>query len=255
MGLREELEIKVGIFVLVGVIILSVIVFSIGDIKILKRGYTIKLRFNDISGLEAGAPVNLLGVKIGEVKSIDFIYNGRLKRMQVELLLWIEEGTKIGEDTTAKVKRLGLMGEKYVDLAPGKPEVRFLEKGNILYGQDPISIEDVTEEIYLASNEIKKAVFYINDILGDKKVRDDFKQSVKSAKEITERLDAIVSRIEKSEGTIGLLISDDKVYRNLEAFTADIKKHPWKLLIRTREKSQDENKEKKRGFIIQKGPQ
>ena len=228
MAFREELEVKVGIFVLVGVIILSIIVFSIGDIKVLKRGYTIKLRFNDISGLEVGAPVNLLGVEIGEVKSIDFIYNERLKKMQIELLLWIKEGTKIGEDTTAKVKRLGLMGEKYVGLTPGDPEVRFLEKGNILYGQDPISIEDVTEEIYLASNEIKKAVFYINDILGDKKVRNNFRQTLRNIKEASE---------------------------NLNELTADIKKYPWKLLIQTREKNEDKNKEEKRGFIIQKGPQ
>ena len=228
MAFREELEVKVGIFVLVGVIILSIIVFSIGDIKVLKRGYTIKLRFNDISGLEVGAPVNLLGVEIGEVKSIDFIYNERLKKMQIELLLWIKEGTKIGEDTTAKVKRLGLMGEKYVGLTPGDPEVRFLEKGNILYGQDPISIEDVTEEIYLASNEIKKAVFYINDILGDKKVRNNFRQTLRNIKEASE---------------------------NLNELAADIKKYPWKLLIQTREKNEDKNKEEKRGFIIQKGPQ
>ncbi len=228
MAFREELEVKVGIFVLVAVIILSIIVFSIGDIKVLKRGYTIKLRFNDISGLEVGAPVNLLGVEIGEVKSIDFIYNERLKKMQIELLLWIKEGTKIGEDTTAKVKRLGLMGEKYVGLTPGDPEVRFLEKGNILYGQDPISIEDVTEEIYLASNEIKKAVFYINDILGDKKVRNDFRQTLGNIKEASE---------------------------NLNELAADIRKYPWKLLIQTREKNEDKNKEEKRGFIIQKGSQ
>ena len=260
MNIRPDLELKVGIFVLVGVFILTVIILSIGDIDLLEKGYTIRLRFNDVGGLKIGAPVNLLGVEVGEVRSIDFIYNKNLNKKQVELVLWIKEGIEIGDDTRAKIKRLGLMGPKYVDLSPGNPEARSLEENDILYGQDAITIEDVTEEIYLASDEIKRAVFYMNDVLADKKIRDDFRRTISNTKELTEKLDRVIDRIEKAEGTIGLLISEDKVYRDLEDFVADIKEHPWKLLIRTkerREKERSEEKEdkEKKGFIIQRGSQ
>ena len=50
----------------------------------------------------------------------------------------------------------------------------------------------------------------------------------KTIKEINEK-------IKKGEGTIGQLLMNDSIYKNLEEFTADLKKHPWKLLNRPRE--------------------
>lgn len=253
MGPKVGLELKVGIFVLAGLIIFTMIIFSIGDFNVLQRGFIVKLRFNDVGNLEVGASVNLMGVEVGEVKDIHFIYDKGLDKIMVELLLWLKEGTEIRENSIAQVRRLGLMGEKYVNLSLGSGDARILQGGDKLYGQDPITIEDVTKEFYLATREIKEAVHSMNDVLGDKRVRDDFKQSVKNTKELTEKLDKVIDRIEKAEGTIGKLISEDKIYRDLEELVADIKKHPWKLLIRTREKKKvDKKQDKDRGFIIQK---
>ncbi len=41
-------------------------------------------------------------------------------------------------------------------------------------------------------------------------------------------------KMKKGEGTIGRLLNDDSIYNNLEAFTADIREHPWKLLNKPR---------------------
>jgi phospholipid/cholesterol/gamma-HCH transport system substrate-binding protein len=232
MALKEETELKVGIFILVGIVVLTFLVFSIGDIEILRRGYTVNLRFNDAGGLRVGALVTLLGVEAGEVRKIDFIYNEELQRKQVELLLWIKEGNKIGENSTAKVKRQGVMGEKYVEIILGDAEAKILKEGDIFYGEAPVALEDVAEEIYLISDELKKAIFYINDILGDKQTREDVKDTARNIREASE---------------------------NLNELSADIRRHPWKLFIRTKEKDDEDKEEKarkeeKKGFIIQGGP-
>lgn len=249
---KANLELKVGIFVALGLFFLSYIIFSIGDFHLLNKGYTVKLRFNDVAGVEIGAPVNLAGIEVGKVKSMDFFYNPELKKTQVELLLWIRNGVQIKEDSIARIETFGFMGEKYVDIKLGSQDALVLKEDSVLYCQDPVTIGDVTEELYYATIEVQKTIYSINDILTDKSVRDDFKLSIKNTKELTEKLERIINRIDKAEGTLGKLISDDKIYRDLEELMADIKKHPWKLLIRTREKKRDTGRDKKRGIVIEK---
>lgn len=251
---KAILELKVGIFVLAGLIILIFFIFSIGDFYIFKKGFNVTVQFNDAGNLKPGAPVNLMGIEIGEVKSMSFVYNKNLEKPMAELLLWIKEGTKIKEDAVVTVRSLSLMGEKYVDITPGIKGSPVLKKGGSLYGQEPVGMEDVTEEIYYATKEIKAAVSYMNDVLSDKKTRDNFKETLNNTKELTEKLDRIIDRIEKAEGTMGKLINEDKIYKDLEEFVADIKKHPWKLLIKTKEKKdRDTDKDKREGFVIQEG--
>ena len=52
---------------------------------------------------------------------------------------------------------------------------------------------------------------------------EDLKDAAKSAK-------IVLGRLRDGEGTIGRLLKDDKIMKDLEAFVADIKKNPWKLL-------------------------
>ena len=49
-------------------------------------------------------------------------------------------------------------------------------------------------------------------------------------------LDSGIAKIMNKEGTLGKLLYDDRVYNELEAFVADVRKNPWKLLIKTKEK-------------------
>jgi phospholipid/cholesterol/gamma-HCH transport system substrate-binding protein len=254
MAINEEIELKVGLFLLIGVLILVAIIFSIGDIQIFQKGYTVKLRFNDVGGLKEGAPVNLLGVEIGEVESVNFVYDEQNKHVQIELLLWLKEGAKVGKNATAMIKRFGLMGEQYIDLTLGDAEENPLKDGDIFYGKTPLTMEDVSQQIYEASTEFKKAVANMNEVLEDADVKTDLKTSINNIEEATESLRVILNRIENKEGTIGLLISEDEVYRDIETTVKDIKRHPWKLLFRTRDKDEKEEEEEKKGYIIQKGP-
>ena len=52
------------------------------------------------------------------------------------------------------------------------------------------------------------------------------------AKDITENLDESIVRIKNKEGTIGRLLYDDTIYKELEALIIDVRKHPWKLFRR-----------------------
>ena len=193
-----SLEVKVGIFILVGLVVLLSMLFSIGDIYVIRPGYHIKVTFNFANGIAKNAPVRLAGIEMGEVDDLKVYYDNKEKKTKVELSAWIKRNDiMIESDARAVINTLGILGEKYLEIFPGKNK-DFLRDGSILVGKDPVSMEDMTVQ---------------------------FKQLADSATVIMERL-------KNGEGTIGKFLTDDSIYNNLEEFTADIKTNPWKLMNR-----------------------
>ncbi len=188
-------EVKVGISILIAVLILIGMIFSIGDVYFIRPGYHIKVLFNFANGISMNAPVRLAGIEVGEIDGIRIIYDTKERRTKVELSAWIKKEVRIEEDSRAVINTLGLLGEKYLEIFPGSSE-KTLKEGSILVGVDPISTENMTYEV----------------------------------KELLDSLKTIVGRLERGEGSAGRFLTDDSIYENLEEFTADIKKHPWKLM-------------------------
>jgi len=194
-------ELKVGIFILIGIAILFLIVFSIGDVNLSKTGYRIKVLFGFASGLGPSAPVRLAGVGVGQVQGIRIIRDEKSKTTKAEITVWINDGAKVEEDSVITINTLGLLGEKYLEIFPGTSGKPVLKNNDVIVGRDPVPMEKITENLANLSESIK----------------------------------AIVDKIKSGEGTIGKLLMDDSVYKNLEEFTADIKRHPWKLLNKPRD--------------------
>lgn len=196
----KTFELKVGIFILIGVAILFLIVFSIGDISLSKSGYRIKVLFNFASGIGPSAPVRLSGVGVGQVQGIRIMYDEKDKRTKAELTAWVNDNAKIEKDARVTINTLGLLGEKYLEIFPGTAGEPILKNNDTIVGQDPVPMEKITENLARLSDSIT----------------------------------VIVERLKKGEGTIGKLLTEDKIYKDLESFVEDIKKHPWKLLSRPR---------------------
>jgi len=193
-------ELKVGVFILIGIAILFIIVFSIGDINLSKSGYKVKVLFNFASGIGPSAPIRLAGVGVGQVQGIHIIHDSKDDKTKAELIAWINDNTKIEEDAVVTINTLGLLGEKYLEIIPGTPGSTAVKPNGTLIGKDPVPMEKITENLAALSDSVR----------------------------------TIVDKIKNGEGTIGKLLTDDAIYNNLECFTADIKKHPWKLLNRPR---------------------
>ena len=202
----KTIELKVGIFILIGITIFFIIVFSIGDIYFIKPGYRVKVLFNFANGLAESAPVRLAGVNVGQVEGLDIIYD-KDNRSKAMVSMWAKTGAKIEEDSEITINTLGLLGEKYVEIFPGTPGKRLLKDGDEVVGHDPISMEKITENL----------------------------------KDLSDSVTVIVGRLKAGEGTIGKLLVEDVVYSDLKTtaanfrdFSDNLKKHPWKLLSKPR---------------------
>jgi phospholipid/cholesterol/gamma-HCH transport system substrate-binding protein len=211
MDKQSNIELKVGFFVFIGIIIFTYIVFSIGDFYVFKPGYRIKVRFGFIDGIQAAAPLRYAGVEAGKVEAIKVFYNQEIKKTQIELTAWVAEDIHIEKDAQAYINTLGVVGEKYLEILPGSAEVGYLKNGDMITGNDSVPMEKITQRAY----------------------------------KITEDLQATLSSLREGKGTMGKFLTDDAVYKNLEEFTADIKAHPWKLLVKGKEKPADKKRNDK----------
>ncbi|MFA5255344.1 MAG: MlaD family protein, partial [Candidatus Omnitrophota bacterium] len=78
-------ELKVGVFIMIGIAILFIIVFSIGDINLVKRGYHIKVDFNFVDGIGSSAPVRVSGIGVGQIDGLRLYYDEKDKKTKAEL--------------------------------------------------------------------------------------------------------------------------------------------------------------------------
>jgi phospholipid/cholesterol/gamma-HCH transport system substrate-binding protein len=199
---KSKLELKVGIFVFIGLVILVIFILLIGEFKTWSSRYRLNFVFNFANGVKIGAPVRYAGVDVGEVSGIKLVFVPQEQRSKVQITCWVKNDVVIPDDSTVWVNTLGLLGEKYIEVMPGKDYTRCLKEGGILVGTDPIPMQEVGQ----------------------------------LAKNIGDALEATLLKIKNGEGTVGKLISRDEIYKQLEALVTDIRKNPWKLFIKTKEK-------------------
>ena len=138
---RKKLELQVGLFVLLGDIILSCFLFFISDFRISDGGYNLKLIFSYANGVKSFAPLRYDGVLVGEVRKIDFIED-KDKNQLVEITVWVKGKTKISVDSSVWINTLGFLGEKYIEIIPGLSK-EYVAKNGSIRGQDTVDRKSV----------------------------------------------------------------------------------------------------------------
>ena len=112
---NRSVEIAVGLFVMAGLACAAYLTIKLGKMEVLgSGGYEVKARFLDVTGLKAGAGVELAGVRVGRVDSIVLTPD---KRAIVSMRL--DDAVKLTDDAIVSVKTSGLIGDKYVKITPG----------------------------------------------------------------------------------------------------------------------------------------
>lgn len=230
MEKRAGLELKVGFFVFLALLVLAYLTFQISGSSLMnRRNYKVKVVFGFVSGIEPKAPVRLAGVTVGEVDDINIYYNEEKQNVEVDLTLSLREDIRIPRNSKAYISTLGLMGEKYVELVPGTKASGVFKTGDVIRGNDPVTMEKLTEVLMsvVADKEIKQSVL---------ETLNNFNQTSEHLKQVSLSMEAIIRNIEEGEGTIGKLLTQDKIYKDLEVLVDDIKRNPWKLLSKPKNK-------------------
>ena len=206
-------KIKIGIFVSIAIIILVIFIIKIGNVSLMftKNGYNLFSYFNSIAGLEKNASVRLAGVKIGRVKGI------RLKGGKAEVLMLIDSRIKIPRDSIACVSSLGLMGEKYIEIIPGK-EKENVKPDGIIRGIQPPSIDQIGSMFVTIGEELKSISQQLQNIIGRGNTAERISNIIENLEETSRQL----SRIEM-QGTFNAFNQTlDNLNKNMEKVSNDL---------------------------------
>ncbi|HLF18778.1 MAG TPA: MlaD family protein [Candidatus Omnitrophota bacterium] len=234
MPKESNLEFKVGLFVLVGMVALTAFIFSITDKAVLEEGKSIRAVFQFANGLKKNAPVRIAGVEEGIVKNIGLFFDRQDKLTKAEVNMWVKRSTKIPADSTITINQLGLLGEKYIEIIPGVDAKEFMEEGKTYVGKDPIAQEAISERVMEVASQVELAISGINEMVRDEEYRQDIGETLANLNSLTGNIDDILSDVKSGKGTVGKLFYDDRLYDDLQGFTSDLKANPWKLLYRPR---------------------
>ncbi len=204
---REFLtEIRVGLFVLVGLVLVMTIVFMLGsEGKLFERHYKLKARFQDISGLRVGAMVQLGGLNVGMVDEIRFAKELYEKEITVVLSVNRKYQRRIRADSVATINTQGLLGDKFVFISVGSEGEPMLEDGAFLKSEETTPIFELAEKAGKIMDDISAAARSIRQLLesveGEKE--GDLRRTLKS-------LRVTIEKIQTGPGLVHSLIYDPK---------------------------------------------
>ncbi len=238
---RRSREVKVGLVILGAVVVLAIGIFLIGDKNnLFSRKNEYYILFGSVSGLKPGSPVQLNGVDVGTVQKVILPQNPRLEQIEV----WIDVDRKYAErirggpqlpasgglhpPSQARIKTLGLLGDKFIEISSGAPEFPVIPSGGQIPAAQPTNVdallasgEDVMDNVVEISASLstilarmERGEGLLGELTSDSASGRRLKQSLIGTAESMER---IASRIETGEGPLPRLLNDRQMADRLAA--------------------------------------
>jgi phospholipid/cholesterol/gamma-HCH transport system substrate-binding protein len=233
--MKISLELKVGVMVVLSVAILMLITLKTGKVKLRKEGYTVYVLFQQIEGVGRNAPVMLNGLEVGYVDDISMVNKDNETWMSVGL--WIDEGVQIQRGTSALVKNMGFMGEKYIGLESGSKE-GYIAAGETFVGREPASMDHLILQGSDIVQDVKSITGNVEERLQVNKDHIDsiFRQMDMTLTHVESIAESVDERLSVNKDHIDEIMRHlNQASTNLDEFTLDLKDNPWKLLYRPKE--------------------
>lgn len=229
-------QLKVGIVVMVSLSLLIALLFlmtSSQGLGLFSRKLTLYTYFENAAGVKEGAAVNLQGVTIGTVKSVNVVHDPKRKLTPIQVVMRIDGKFQrdLHTDTRASLSTVGVLGDTVIDLnsqtangpmVEDHAELKTLETPNL---QDVVKASQGTIE---SLNVILAKMDRIVDQIASGKgsvgglIYDD--TLYKRANATIEELHTLEVNLNHGKGSVGKLLHDDDVYNNLDQATAKLNK-------------------------------
>ncbi len=258
-------QIKVGIFVVVGIVIMCISIVLLGDDQVSFGGtYELRVKLLQVQGLNAGSMASLSGLRVGNVERIEFAADSQ----DLVAILKVDRQfqKRITEGATAQVKTLGALGDRYVYINPGPLEAQPLKDGATLPSDGGEDLLDIIAKrgselgnVVDVINEMNTLLKNINDENRSKLLMDNLigaSQQLKllaidarasmdkdKLKEAINRMSSVMTKLDRGDGTLGALINDPSLHQKLTALLGDSPRRQFlKPLIRDTIRTEDRNR-------------
>lgn len=245
-------DLRTGVVFIVGLVVAGVLLLLVGrNSPVVNRFIDLKIFVQDIEGLAENNFVAISGKKVGTVQAMTIKARNDTIGVEVVMSVRAEFQKVITKDSKAKIKPLGVLGDKYVDIALGSGEpvsdgdylqvekdvglgdltvegerlIRNLNAlletvnrgegtlGRLIYSSELIErLERSAEHLERVSASLASSQGLAGRLLNDAELANRFSAIVKD-------LEAIVASLRQGKGSMGKLLVDDSFYDNLNAAT------------------------------------
>ena len=243
MGKSTSQKIKVGVFVVVGTVLLILALYFIGSRQQM-FSKTIQLYgvFENAGGLQLGNNVRYSGVNVGTVSNIEMVEEGKIN---VEMSIEAKTARFIKKDAIASISSDGLVGSMVVNILPGENKsAQQVLSGDQIQVHAKVSTDQMLEtlnktnenialltvDLLTITNKIVEGKGALGALVSDSLMARDIKQSAEELRKMTSgataaiaKINMIISKINYDESVAALILSDtvsrnqiQKVFVNLE---------------------------------------
>src|SRR6266699_2129533 len=237
MPQRKQLtwtELRVGLFVMVGLSVLAAGIFYVTGQGILGPKYRLKTYLPEVSWLAKGATVRVDGVEVGNVESITFLRRTPGRAMErnknIEVVMRVDRKFQgdILTDSIASLRTEGLLGNRYVTISRGITGTPIPDSG-VIPGTEEKAMSEVVERsaevlgnLSALSTDVRELVAGVQEGRGSlgKMLTDD--QAYNHLNGLLAKGDAMMTGIRDGQGTLGKLVASDDLYAKVDKGMDDV---------------------------------
>ncbi|MEB8328859.1 MlaD family protein [Flavobacteriaceae bacterium KMM 6897] len=187
-------NIKLGLFVIIGTILLVVASYLIGNNKsMFSKTFSLSAKFNNVNGLILGNNVRFSGIVVGTVKAIE-MESDTLIRVRMAIEEKMQQFIK--KDAIATIGSDGLVGSMIINIIPGKNNAPLVQDNDEISSYSRIATEDMLSTLNVTN---ENAAMLTADLL------------------------KVSQSLTKGKGTMGRLLNDTVMASNLEKIVINLK--------------------------------
>ncbi len=195
MGINKETRVGLAFFAGLALLLVLTVIIGRGELAIHRGYYNVDVLFENIQGLRRNDVVELSGMEIGRVDSI------HMEKDMIRVRLRINDDYRIRKDARVAIAERSLIGGKMVAVEMGRSE-ETVAPGSVIEGETaPTPLELIKQASGFASS-LEDKLQELDNILPE-------------VASLAASLNRIASSIERGEGTLGKLITEDEVYLDL----------------------------------------
>src|ERR1035437_4910835 len=191
-------QLRVGVMAAIALAILGVLVFLLsGTSNLFKSTSDVYTYFDDSANIALAAPVTLNGITVGKVSRVELSGSSQPGKI-IKVILQIRDDylKSIPVDSHEEITAGNLLGTKYINIKKGRSQ-QIIAKGGVVLSEDVPTIDDFVKQ----GNTTLTAL-----------------------QQIVTKAGVIVDQVQAGKGTIGMLLVDDTIAKNLTAMTVEGKK-------------------------------
>ena len=229
----------IGLFIIVGLGLFGALLFLIGDRqKAFSSHVEFQTDFADLSGLAAGAKVQVSGIDAGKIRRIDIPKNAS-EKFRLELQVQEKVHGMIHRDSVVSIQTEGVVGDKLVMIKRGTDRSPLAQPGDVLPSKEPVdlnammdrasgllndvhgSITDIRGRLDTALDSVTRTVDHTDGLITG--VGPDVRKIAHDGSQISGNANSLVADVTAGKGPAGMLLKDEATKQQLQATISNIK--------------------------------